>query len=58
MSAQVGAVCRSAYNYLRQLRPVVRALSVTAADDQHNRRLLTCRADPVMSGEEDGGSEV
>jgi len=30
MSAQVGAVCRSAYNYLRQLRPVVRALSVEA----------------------------
>jgi len=30
MSAQVGAACRSAYNYLRQLRPVVRALSVEA----------------------------
>ena len=27
MSAQVGAACRSAYNYLRQLRPVVRTLS-------------------------------
>jgi len=30
MSAQVGAACRSAYNYLRQLRPVVRVLSVEA----------------------------
>jgi len=30
MSAQVGAVCQSTYNYLRQLRPVVRALSVQA----------------------------
>ena len=29
-SAQVGAACRSAYNYLRQLRPVVQALSVEA----------------------------
>jgi len=32
MSAQVGAACRSAYNYLRQLRPVVRALSVSKED--------------------------
>jgi len=30
MSAQVGVTCRSAYNYLHQLRPVVRALSVEA----------------------------
>jgi len=30
MSAQVGATCRSAYNYLRQLRPVVRTLSIEA----------------------------
>jgi len=30
MSAQVHAVCQSTYNYLRQLRPVVRALSVEA----------------------------
>ena len=30
ISARVGAVCRSAYKYLRQLRPVVRALSVEA----------------------------
>jgi len=30
MSAQVGAACRSAYNYLRQLRPVVQGLSVEA----------------------------
>jgi len=30
MSAQVGAACRSAYNYLRLLRPVVQALSVEA----------------------------
>jgi len=30
MSAQVGAVCRSAYNYLRQPRPVVWMLSVEA----------------------------
>ena len=29
-SAQVGAACRSAYNYLRQLRPAVRSLSVEA----------------------------
>jgi len=28
MSAQVGAACGSVYNYLRQLRPVVRVLSV------------------------------
>jgi len=30
MSAQVGAVCQSTYNYFRQLRPVVWALSVEA----------------------------
>ena len=30
MSAQVGAACQSAYNYLRQLRPVVQVLSVEA----------------------------
>ena len=30
MSAQVGAACRSADNYLRQLCPVVQALSVEA----------------------------
>jgi len=30
MSAQVGTVCQSTYNYLRQLRPVVRALSTEA----------------------------
>jgi len=30
MSAQVRAVCQSSYNYLRQPRPVVRALSVEA----------------------------
>jgi len=30
MSAQVCAVCQSTYNYLHQLRPVVRALSVEA----------------------------
>ena len=30
MLTQVCTVCRSAYNYLRQLRPVVRALSVEA----------------------------
>jgi len=30
MSEKVGAACRSAYTYLRQLRPVVRALSVEA----------------------------
>ena len=30
LSAQVGAACQSAYNYLRQLRPVVQALSVEA----------------------------
>jgi len=30
MLAQVGAACQSVYNYLRQLRPVVQALSVEA----------------------------
>jgi len=30
MSAQFGAVCQSTYNYLRQLRPVARTLSVEA----------------------------
>jgi len=30
MSAQVGAVCQSAYNYPRQLHPVIGALSVVA----------------------------
>ena len=30
LAAQVTAVCRSGYNQLRQLRPVVRSLSVNA----------------------------
>ena len=31
MSAHVSSVCRSAYCFLRQLRPVVRSLSIEAA---------------------------
>jgi len=31
MSANVSSTCRSAYHQLRQLRPVVRSLSVDAA---------------------------
>ena len=42
MSAQVGAACRSAYNYLRQLRPVVRALSVEARKTVVHAMVSSC----------------